>query len=125
MNIDDFSLAIQEIAEQKYSNIGPNEDNKYRFLIEHVYPNLCQYSEFQDVMNERRVKTTKQSNLNNSSVIGPGSQFIQNYSKVTTGHLLSGFANKSVSNINLYSLPDEELESSPFLTSFEKYKSAS
>lgn len=43
-DIGDFSILVEELTRLKYANIMPSEDNKYKFLLECVYPNLCEYA---------------------------------------------------------------------------------
>lgn len=51
IGIEDFSVLVEELTRLKYGLAMPHEENKYKFLIDAVYPKLCEYAEFQDVMN--------------------------------------------------------------------------
>lgn len=59
MDLSDFSVIIEELTRLKFQKLVPSEDNKYKFLMDVVYPRLCSYAEFKDVMNERTIKSTK------------------------------------------------------------------
>lgn len=41
MDLSDFSVIIEELTRLKFQKLVPSEDNKYKFLMDAVYPRLC------------------------------------------------------------------------------------
>lgn len=65
MDISEFALAVEALASEVYSTKYSESLNSSTLLVERVYYNLCQYSEFQDILHSKQFKQ-KESNFGNS-----------------------------------------------------------
>ena len=75
MDIHDFALGVEALAEECYGSSYSQEKSSHSLLVEKIYYNLCQYDEFQDILHSKAFK----NKFNVSYVNSPFEDSYSNY----------------------------------------------